>query len=76
MVPSEDGSEEWSWGKPEEFAKAMRSCWECNGAHEYMKGDRTRGFVCFDCGRYVKEGRFVPPELDEEGGDYLLALEG
>lgn len=36
--------------KTEEDEPAMRSCWECNGAHERLK---TVNFLhsCFECGR-------------------------
>ncbi len=37
---------------------AMRSCWECNAAHEHLK--RAEGlFWCFDCGRMFSHGGFI-----------------
>jgi len=40
---------------------AMRSCWECNPAHEYLK---TVGglFTCFECGRWYMNGGFFDNE--------------
>jgi hypothetical protein len=36
---------------------AMRSCWECNPAHEHLK--RAVGkFWCFVCGRRYEGGQF------------------
>jgi hypothetical protein len=34
----------------EEAEPAMRSCWECNSAHEHLKTVNTL-HLCFDCGR-------------------------
>ncbi len=39
---------------------AMRSCWDCNAAHEHLK--RAEGlFVCVWCGRYFINGGFIIP---------------
>ena len=35
----------------------LRSCWECNGAHEYLKNSTTLS-VCQECGRNFIHGRF------------------
>lgn len=37
---------------------AMRSCWNCNGAHKYFLNDTTDNFlfVCFECGNYYFNG--------------------
>ena len=40
---------------------SMRSCWECNPAHKYLK--KVRGlFVCFSCGRWWMNGDFLNNE--------------
>lgn len=37
---------------------ALRSCWECNAAHEHLK--RAKGlFLCFECGRFYTDGRYL-----------------
>lgn len=37
---------------------AMRSCWQCNPAHEHLK--EVKGlFVCLECDRYYEEGVFI-----------------
>ena len=44
----------WKTGgiiKMEEGEPAMRSCWECNGAHEHLKKVNTL-HCCWECGRY------------------------
>ena len=36
---------------------AMRSCWNCNPAHEHLKNDDPAFlFVCFDCGHWFYRG--------------------
>lgn len=45
-------------GKVDWRMSSWRSCWECNGAHEYLK--QAKGlFWCFICGRIFKGGRFL-----------------
>jgi hypothetical protein len=40
---------------------AMRSCWECNPAHEHLK--KVGGlFVCYDCVRWFMNGDFLANE--------------
>lgn len=35
---------------------AVRSCWQCNGAHEYfLSGDKNWCFTCFECGRWYAQ---------------------
>jgi len=34
---------------------AMRSCWNCNGAHEHLK-DLDIPLMCFDCGHWYLRG--------------------
>lgn len=54
-----------NYEKAEELQAAkkfsMRSCWECNPAHEHLK---TVGglFTCFDCGRWFMNGGFFENE--------------
>jgi len=42
----------------------MRSCWNCNGAHDHLQ-NATYAFVCFECGRWYYKG--VDITLDDEG---------
>lgn len=51
----------WKQGgiiKMEEGEPSMRSCWECNLAHTYLK---TVNFlhICFECGRYWVFDKFL-----------------
>jgi hypothetical protein len=34
---------------------AMRSCWDCNPAHEHLK-EVDYVITCFDCGRFFYKG--------------------
>lgn len=38
---------------------AMRSCWECNAAHEHLKQSSDVVFVCFECGRFYYKGEYL-----------------
>ena len=40
----------------------MRSCWNCNGAHEHLKNHEL--FTCFNCGRWFYKG--IDVTEDEE----------
>lgn len=42
----------------------MRSCWNCNGAHEHLKGAEYV-FTCFECGHWYYKG-FDITEKDEQ----------
>ena len=53
MIWREGGIVKFELGEP-----AMRSCWECNGAHEHLK-KTNRMHVCFECGRYWVFDRFL-----------------
>ena len=46
---------------------AMRSCWECNPAHERLK-ESPGLFVCFECGRWYMDGGYFENDIhcDEE----------
>ena len=35
----------------------VRSCWECNPAHEHLK-TRSGLFTCCECGRWYMDGGF------------------
>jgi hypothetical protein len=35
---------------------AIRSCWECNGAHEHLR-DADYLIWCFGCGKFWFKGR-------------------
>lgn len=40
---------------------ALRSCWECNSSHEYLK--KADGlFNCFECQRWFMNGDFFSNE--------------
>jgi len=40
---------------------AMRSCWECNPAHNHLK--KVGGlFTCFECGRWYMNGGYFDNE--------------
>lgn len=43
-------------GKPRTDADGptIRSCWECNAAHEHLK--QSRWLLCFACGQEFREG--------------------
>lgn len=42
-------------------AFALRSCWECNPAHNYLK--KAPGlFVCYDCSRWYMNGGYFNDE--------------
>jgi len=49
----------------EEGEPSLRSCWECNGAHEHL---RTVNFLhaCFECGRYWVFDKFLD-EFENDG---------
>jgi len=34
---------------------SMRSCWECNGAHEGLK-EKEHPICCFGCGKWFYKG--------------------
>lgn len=34
----------------------MRSCWHCNGAHEYLKESDDCVILCIWCGKYYYKG--------------------
>lgn len=49
---------------------SMRTCWECNSAHKYLK--EAKGlFFCFSCerwfmnGNYLKNEKFCKLEFEE-----------
>lgn len=58
----------------------MRTCWECNPAHEGLKAVNFTMF-CIDCGRYFGSGEFLPlytptladieAKVEEKDGWYL-----
>lgn len=53
---------------------AMRSCWECNPAHEHLK-NATGRFVCFECGRYYENGAFLTSKASPERESREAAIE-
>ena len=50
---------------------ALRSCWECNGAHEHLK-DTDFLHVCILCGRYWIFGHFMDDFESTEAMDEFL----
>jgi ribosomal protein L37AE/L43A len=36
---------------------SLRSCWECNHSHEYLKNANGL-FTCVDCGKWYMNGGF------------------
>lgn len=59
--------------RKEEGEPALRSCWECNPAHEHLKDETCESlFVCFSCGRYYVFGRFTEDfDTDEKLFSFL-----
>jgi hypothetical protein len=55
----------------DEDEPAMRSCWECNPAHEHLKESKSL-HVCFACGRYFIFGRFLDDFASTEEQDAFL----
>ncbi len=37
----------------------LRSCWDCNPAHEHLRRVESSVISCFDCGRYLFKGEDV-----------------
>ena len=59
----------------EENEPAMRSCWECNQAHEHLKQVNVL-HVCFDCGRYWVYDRFLSSFDSDEAFDAYFRAQG
>lgn len=60
--------------KMEDGEPAMRSCWECNGAHEHLKKVNFL-HVCFSCGRYWLFGTYMDSfENDEDFDNFFTSL--
>lgn len=54
---------------------AMRSCWECNGAHEHLKRVNTAHVCLMGCGRYWVFDRYLDTlESDEAFDAYFTSL--
>jgi len=49
---------------------ALRSCWECNVAHEHLK-DVNFLHWCFSCGRYWLWGRYFDFDSDVEFDEFF-----
>ena len=49
----------------EEGEPSMRSCWECNEAHEHLK-EVNMLHTCFGCGKWWVYDQFLAFETDEE----------
>lgn len=56
--------------KFEKGEPVMRSCWECNEAHEHLKKVNTV-HICFNCGKYWVYNRFLDSFKDDELDKWL-----
>ena len=60
--------------KMEKGEPSLRSCWECNPAHERLKTVNSL-HTCYECNRYWIFDRFLDSfESDEEFDDYFKSL--
>jgi hypothetical protein len=57
----------------EEGEPALRSCWECNSAHDHLKKVNTL-HSCFSCDRSWVFDQFFDWETDEECDAYFESL--
>jgi hypothetical protein len=48
-----------------DFGIVMRSCWNCNSAHERLKLVEDAVIFCFDCGNYFFNG----VDITTDGGE-------
>ncbi len=46
-------------------AVTMRSCWNCNAAHEHLRSAENCVIWCFDCGHYFFKGVDITVENDD-----------
>jgi hypothetical protein len=51
----------------------MRSCWECNGAHDHLKKVNTLHW-CFECARYWVFDRYFDFADDAAFDEYFTGL--
>jgi len=59
--------------KMEDGEPALRSCWECNGAHEHLKMVNFL-HTCFECGRYWVFDKFFDEfKTDEEFDNFFIS---
>ena len=47
----------------EEKTVVLRSCWNCNAAHEYMRTWDDVVICCFECGHYYFKGQDLTPNM-------------
>ena len=59
----------------EEGEPALRSCWECNGAHEHLKTVNWL-HVCYSCGRYWVFDRFLDALETDADFDSFMQSKG
>ena len=57
----------------EEGEPVLRSCWECNGAHEHLK-DVTSLHFCVWCGRYWIYGHYLTEFNDSDLDGFLKSV--
>ena len=56
----------------EEREPCLRSCWECNSAHEHLKSVNAL-HLCFACGRYWVFDRYMDSFKNDEELDQFFA---
>jgi hypothetical protein len=44
----------------------MRSCWNCNEAHEHLKDPDAGVISCFVCGHFFYDGQDITEEADDD----------
>ena len=54
---------------------ALRSCWECNSAHEHLKKVNTL-HLCFECDRHWIFDRFLDTFYSDEEFDAFFKEKG
>jgi len=71
MIWNGNGLMEFEEGEP-----ALRSCWECNAAHEHLKQVNTLHVCAMGCGRYWVFDRFLDEFGTDEDFDAFFADKG
>lgn len=61
--------------KMEKGEPLLRSCWECNSAHEHLK-KVNRLHYCFSCGKYWVYDRFIDSFKNDKEFDGFFKKQG